>query len=67
MSKDKLTFEQRERIEQMEKYLSQSFDIDGDCLYIEDVQIKSSVKLKSNMMFQMQDSKKGIFYVTLSR
>lgn len=68
MANEEFTIEECKKIADLEKFLKEAFCIDGDCDYIEDVAVKGSLYNKdvAGMMFAMSDSKRGLFYVTLS-
>ncbi len=59
--------EEKEQTKKMENFLKQAFCIDGDCDYIEDVTVNSSLKTTASAMFALGDSKRGMFYVTISK
>jgi hypothetical protein len=58
---------EREQIREMAEFLKKAFCIDGDCDYIEDVTVESSLKTTHSSMFALGDSKRGMFYVTISK
>jgi hypothetical protein len=57
----------KKKINDLEKFLAMAFCIDGDCDYVEDVTINSTLTTVASAMFALGDSKRGRFYVTLSR
>lgn len=67
MANEKFTEEQKQQIKKMETFLKQAFCIDGECFYIEDVKINSTLKPTISAMFALGDSKRGMFYVTISK
>lgn len=67
MANENLNKEERRKISEMEIFLKAAFCIDGSCDYIEDVIINSNLKITTNAMFALGDSKRGIFYITISK
>lgn len=59
--------EEQQQIKEMEMFLKKAFCIDGDCDYIEDVKVSSTLKTTVSAMFALGDSKRGMFYVTISK
>ena len=57
----------KKRIKDLEVFLTQAFCIDGECNYIEEVKINSTLKTIASAMFALTDSKRGRFFITLSK
>jgi hypothetical protein len=57
----------QQQTKKMEKFLKEAFCIDGECDYIEDVKVNSALKTICSAMFVLTDSKRGVFYVTISK
>ncbi len=55
--------EEKNQTREVESFLKEAFCIDGSCNYIEDVKIKTT----NSAMFCLTDSKRGRFYVTISK
>ena len=68
MANEILTEKDRIKIRDMELFLINAFCIDGECNYIENVEIKSTlIGTKNNMLFALGDTLRGLFYVTISK
>lgn len=68
MANERLTPEFKEAIKKTEVFLKQAFCIDGQCIFIEMVKVENTLIANlTNMMFSLSDSKRGVFYVTLSK
>lgn len=68
MMNEKFSDSAKKMISDMEIFLKEAFCIDGECNYIEQVSIDSSLKkINNSMLFALGDSKRGQFYVTISQ
>ena len=67
MANEIFTEEQKQQINKMETFLKDAFCIDGECNYIEDVKVNSTLKTTSSMFFALGDTKRGLFFVTISK
>lgn len=67
MANEIFTEQEKAQIKKLEAFLKAAFCIDGNCDYIEDVRVDSNLKTVASMMFALSDSKRGVFYVTLSK
>ena len=67
MANEIFTEEQKHQINKMETFLKAAFCIDGECNYIEDVTVDSTLKTTASMLFALGDTKRGFFYVTISK
>jgi hypothetical protein len=67
MSYKTITKEEEEYIEDMRIFLKDAFCISGECKFIEYVKISSDLKDMVGMLFELEDLKRGVFYITLSK
>lgn len=67
MANERHTDKDKKKIKEMETFLKAAFCIDGDCAYIENVKVTSSLKTTTSMLFSLCDTKKGVFYVSISK
>ena len=54
------------RVREIEAFLKEAFCIDGECAFIEFVEVKSILPTVNSMLFSLGDSKRGRFYITVS-
>lgn len=67
MANEIMNEETKQQTAKLENFLKEAFCIDGECSYIEDVKVNSTLTTTSSAMFVLTDSKRGRFYVTLSK
>jgi len=67
MANEILNEEEKQSIKKMELFLKEAFCIDGECFFIENISFKSSLKTMEGQCFSLGDSKRGMFYVTISK
>lgn len=68
MANEILSNADKVKINDMKDFLKESFCIDGDCNFIEMVEVKNTLKkLNNSMLFALGDSRRGQFYVTISK
>jgi hypothetical protein len=61
------TDEEQKQVEKMRDFLEEAFCVDGGCDFIECIEIKSILKNMKGMLFALADTKRGRFYVTMSK
>ena len=59
--------ETNQRIKKMENFLKEAFCIDGGCTYIDDVKVDIKSKTIHGAIFELCDSERDTFYVTISK
>ena len=57
----------KKQIDDLEVFLKEAFCIDGDCDFIEFVKVENSLKPLQSMLFALGDTKRGRFYITVSK
>lgn len=67
MMNEVFTSEEKQQIKEMEAFLTKAFCLDGECVFIENVVIENSLKKMDGALFALTDSKRGRFYITISR
>lgn len=67
MANELLAEKEKQQIKEIEVFLKEAFCIDGDCNYIEEVKVNSTLKTTYAMLFALGDTKRGNFYVTISK
>jgi len=67
MANEKHTDEEIKKIKEMESFIKSAFCIDGDCNYIETVDVISTLCRTTGSHFVVTDSKRGRFYVTITK
>jgi hypothetical protein len=67
MANEIMTEKEKQQTKKMENFLKEAFCINGSCNYIEDVKVNSTLKTTTSAMFALEDSKRGVFYVTISK
>ena len=58
--------EDLKQINDLQIFLKSALCIDGECKFLELVKVESSFNVKESMLFLLTDSKRGLFYITLS-
>jgi len=67
MTNEIFSEEQLQKIKETENFLKEAFCIDGKCSYIEDVRINSALKNTVGMLYILNDTNRGMFFVIIGK
>jgi hypothetical protein len=51
----------------IENFLAEAFCVDGSCETHKEILIEAEGKMMKSIMFKLTDSRRGVFYITMSQ